>query len=216
MFKRVVVISFAVLVLWTCHAFTPSLKSKAQEGETRNLTIYDLPKVYEGKEPVKILKAYLGSTEIESGKDFQAPDDWTKNLNFLVKNVTDQTIKEIILIFDIAKDGHSLHGPDSEGIRIHIPWGWDYWYMKDPDPQVPERHLGPGQTALVDLGPYREMKGMNPKIVEVYLDGVVFDDTTKAWRGARYLKKNENWGWDLDPEKAHLNASRYRNQTSQN
>jgi len=213
MFKRVVVISLAVLVLWTC---SPSLKSKAQEGETRNLTILDLPKVYEGKEPVKIIGAYLDSKEIESGKDFQAGDNWTKDLNFLVKNVTDQTIKEIILTFDIV-EGRPLHEQDSPRTRLQIFWGREYFYSKNPYTKNPERHLGPGQTALIDLGPYREMKGMNPKIVEVYLDAVVFDDTTKAWFLGRYLKREEDGSrWGLDPERAHLNASRYRNQTSRN
>src|SRR5262245_32926876 len=97
MFRKVSVVSFALVVLSICCAFT--VRPKAQQQQTVMVVATDFPHAYLNKEPVKIVGLYLGDRVIESGQQVytRAGNDWLKDLRVRVKNVSDQPIKTIVL-----------------------------------------------------------------------------------------------------------------------
>jgi hypothetical protein len=194
--------------------FTLPIQLRAQKSETINIKIEDYPQAYHNREPVKIIGLYLGTTLIKSGEDVQTGRDWLRDLRVMVKNVSDQPIRQLILYLDLP-----VSEPDADVRRIEIPCGRDYWYLREPSDKVPEILLEPG--AVISFG----YNTNNPKAYSVLaahlqhehkslpsrgsvsLASVVFEDTDKGWYRMRYVMRTSE-GWVFDPSKAHLNGGR--------
>lgn len=179
MFRKISVVTVSLLMLVVCFTLAFLSKkpaAKAQETKTHNIRIEDYPLAYQKKEPVKIIGLYLGTDPLESGKDFQANKDWVRNLGFRIKNVSDQSIREVILDLELpthegVKDwirnlGIRIKNVSDQPIRevilnldlpnstrtierIEIRYGRDYWYLREPDKRIPEILLRPGETTIV-------------------------------------------------------------------
>ncbi|HKQ75841.1 MAG TPA: hypothetical protein VJ810_19245 [Blastocatellia bacterium] len=184
-----------------------SLTINAQDQRPINIKIEDFPQAYQNKEPVKIIGLYLGTTMLQSGEDFQADKDWLRNLRVMVKNVSDQPIREIIFNLDTKTDG-----PDGEIKRFHIHYGPSYWFRLGPVTKGAEEPLAPGALATIsrntdDTKAYEWTRSQlaSSRHFQISLDSVVFDDIDKGWYGTTYVMRSEK-GWTRDPSKAHLNG----------
>src|SRR5215510_16468717 len=101
MLKKLSATGLVAISLCLCCAF--SLKPKVAQ-QPVNIKIKDYPNAFQNKEPVKIIGLYLGTTLLKSGEDFYADKDWLGDLRLMVKNVSDQSIREIILHLDLPTD----------------------------------------------------------------------------------------------------------------
>lgn len=220
MSKKLSIASVALLVLCLCYAFSSSRStSKAQDLKTVNIKAEDYPLAYQNKEPVKIVGLYLGTTLLKSGEDFQADKDWLRDLRIMVKNVSDQPIRQVILWLDLPMNDLPFTDPKFQIKRIEIPYGRGYWTMRTPDAKVPEVLLAPGKMAMFGydtnnpnayshltkhLG--KDHEHSLPRKGSISLGAVVFEDVDKGWSLTKYVQRI-GVDWHVDPSKTHLNPA---------
>src|SRR4030095_6326490 len=113
------------LALCFCITFPALPKTtKAQDGPQNqrliNIKIEDFPQAFQNKEPVRIIALSLGTMPLKSGEDFRADKDWLRDLRIMVKNVSDQSIRSIILSLDLAEDNLPAGDPAHRVRRIDI------------------------------------------------------------------------------------------------
>src|SRR5262245_58782997 len=63
--------------------------------------------------PIKISSVDLYGQEIISDQPFQASDDWLRDLKFMVQNVSDKPINQIMLRLEIPINGQNFVYPIS-------------------------------------------------------------------------------------------------------
>jgi hypothetical protein len=128
----------------------------------------------------------------------------------MVKNVSDQSIREIILHLDLPTDD-----PKVGDRRIDIHYGRGYLYTREPDTRVPDVLLKPGEIASFSYNTN------NPKAYDflighlkndhlyslptrgtVFLGAVVFEDIDKGWYAPTYAVRCGT-SWCGDPDKPY-------------
>ena len=192
--KKLSAVGLITLALCFCCAFSLKLKVAQQPV---NIKIEDYPNALQNKEPVKIIGLYLGTTPIKSGEDFQADKDWLRDLRFMVKNVSDQPIREIILNLDVKTDDTSV-----DGRRIEIHYGRGYLYSREPSDKVPEVLLAPGQLATFGYNTNNPKAYSPPGKGVIFLGTVVFEDIDKGWYAPPYAARCGT-SWCADPDKPY-------------
>jgi hypothetical protein len=204
-------IAVSACVIGLCCGFGFRLaESRTQDLQTVNITAEDYPKAFQNKEPVKIVGLYLGTTPVKSGEDFQAGKDWLRDLRIMVKNVSDQSIREIILYLDLP-----TNDPKVGVRRIEIQYGRGYFTSRAPDTTVPDVLLPPRELATI----YYDFDSPNsyahlmthlsqdhhyslPSKGSLFLGAVVFEDIDKGWYAPNYVLRSEG-GWARDPSKLY-------------
>jgi hypothetical protein len=220
--RTISVVTISLLTLGVCYALSLLPKkpvAKAQGTETCNIRIEDFPKAYKNKEPVKIIGLYLGIESIQSGEDFQADKDWLRDLQIMVKNVSDQPIREVILNLDLPTTDLPMTDPNYAVERIEIRYGRDYWYLRDPDTRVPEVLIPPGGIARFSYNAnfsdaydvlvknLRMQRKILPSRGYVSLEAVVFDDIDIGWTRTKYVVRTGPASWIVDPAKAQTSLN---------
>jgi hypothetical protein len=191
MLKQFSIISLAVLALAACCAFAWTSKSQTRGDSSGRIKIMDYPKVFQGREPIKL-------------KDLGG-------LTFQIKNTSKQSIKKFILYFVAASGDLPLHGPGAHAHILPIYWGYD------TDKLIPARETV--DISLDDgMKFFAKQPDANINNTEIWAFEVHFQDESKMWRMGKYLRRSgENWEEDtsLNParprqEGVSLNAARPR------
>jgi hypothetical protein len=86
---------FYAVAMAVCFGMTVFSQSSVQPG-MKTLTVLQAWNE-EKTSPVKLVSVELDNQQIVSDKAFQSSDDWLRDLKFIVQNVSDKSIKEIIL-----------------------------------------------------------------------------------------------------------------------
>jgi len=198
MLKKLSATGLVAIALCLCCAF--SLKAKVAQ-QPVNIKIEDYPNAFQNKEPVKIIGLYLGTTLLKSGEDFNADKDWLRDLRIMVKNVSDQSIRNIILNLDVKTDD-----PNVEMLRIDIHYGRGYLYSREPDTKTPEILLTPGAFASFGYNT-KAYEGLRSHLASVRhgklsLQSVVFEDIDKGWYAPTYAVRCGT-SWCADPDKPY-------------
>lgn len=227
-FRKLSIATLAFFAFCLCCGFTFLFaRSSHSQTETRNIKIEDWPQAYQNKEPVKILGLYLGTTQLKSGEDFQADKDWLRDLRLMVKNVSDQPIRQITLWLDLPMNNLPISDPNFQQRRIEIHYGRGYWTTRTPVESVPELLLAPGETATFgyntnNSGSFDHLvshlsKDHNhdflPSKGWVSLGAVVFENIDTGWTMTRYVIRRGN-EWVGDPAKVHLNGGRQQSRNT--
>lgn len=189
--KKLSATGLIALALCFCSAFC--LKPKAAQ-QFVNIKIEDYPNAFKNQEPVKIIGLYHGTTLLKSGEDFNADKDRLRDLCVMVKNVSDQSIREIILHLDLPTDD-----PKVGVMRIDIHYGRGYLYTREPDTRVPDVLLKPGEVASFG---YNTNSQSLPRRGKVFLGAVVFEDIDKGWYAPTYAVRYGT-SWSADPDKPY-------------
>jgi hypothetical protein len=205
-----IVLAISLLCICCGFALKPAKsKPRAQDLQTINIKAEDYPQAFQNKEPVKIIGLYLGDMLIKSGEDVQAGKHWLRDLRVLVKNVSDQSIRQVILELDLPTNESG-----SEGMRLKMHFGRDYFYSQTPDAKVPDVLVRPGEMATVsynrnDSDLYQRLqdslKGHHhsiPNKATLFLGAVVFEDTEKGWVAPAYSIRC-GLSWCSDPSKPY-------------
>jgi len=188
------------LCFYCAFSFVPS--RAAEENRTVNIKIEDYPNAFQNKEPVKIIGLYHGTTLLRSGEDFQADKDWLRDLRFMVKNVSDQSIRSIILSLDLAEDNLPVGDPARRVRRIDIHYGRGYLYTREPDTRVPDALLKPGEVASFGYNLKNDHHHSLPNKGVIFLGAVVFEDIDKGWYAPTYAVRCGR-SWCADPDKPY-------------
>src|SRR6185369_4955530 len=197
----------AVIVLVPAHA--------AQD-VTVNIKAEDFPQAFQNQEPIKIVGLYIGRQAIKSGTDFSENVDWLRDFRVVVKNVSEQGIKEISLSLALPT------GDEQIGDRlIGFHWGRDYYFnlegTKAGGYTQPDLLLLPGEStsialtaryydALKDhLAHGHESSYTIPNKGYISLQYAVFEDGDHCWHAPRYYVRI-NGQWQHDPKKPYTFA----------
>lgn len=139
-------------------------------------------------DPVTISETKLGDRELARNEEFDADDEWLRNVSFKVKNRSNKNVTFV---------GIDMYFPDTEntGAIMLRPLRFGQWPAR-PDPAMAPLSLKPGETIEISLGhQYASLKRflesrqsistIKNLMVRVFV--VIFDDGTK-WGGGDYYK----------------------------
>lgn len=112
--------------------FVMSVTVSAQQGPTKTLTVGHLK-----NEPVEVVSIKLGGVTVTTGTPFTVGDDWTKDLEITIKNVSEQPVSYVSVL---------LYTPADEGSRQMIS-NSHYELGSRPDSDGPASFLQPNETA---------------------------------------------------------------------
>lgn len=189
------------------------VQAHAKQDVTVNIEAKDIPKSFLNQEPIKIVGLYIGQKRIDSGIDVLANADWLRDFRVVVKNVSDQGIKEINLYLTFPT------GDETIGDRL-FDLHWGRLYFRDPegaraaDNSIPDTVLLPGESTSITLPPGfydaikehlahgHEKSYIIPNKGMVRLDTAVFEDGDHAWHAPRFYVRSGN-KWQSDPNRPY-------------
>jgi hypothetical protein len=208
--KKTIFISFAAILL--CSIGVARAHYAKQTPAGGNIRIEDFKEAFQDKEPIKITGLYMGSKEVKSGEDFPAGEHWLPELRVMIKNVSTETIKQVVLNLDLPT------GDERIGIRrVEMRYGRDYFNSRTPfDDQAPDVALAPGAVAMFGFNQnkpdlyerfikhiHNQHQATLPARGRISLGVVVFEDIDKGWSAPGFAIRTAN-GWAADPARPYL------------
>ena len=189
------------------------VQAHAAQDVTVNIKVEDFRQAFLNQEPIKIVGLYIGRQEIKSGADVLANVDWLRDFRVVVKNVSDQVIKEISLNLELPT------GDEQIGDRlIGFHWGRDYYFNPEgaraADNKQPDLLLLPGESTSIalPLGFYDALKDHPahgddhsytiPNKGQIALQYAVSEDGDHCWNAPRYYVRVDG-KWQRDPKKPY-------------
>jgi len=189
------------------------VQGHAAQDVTVNIKVEDFRQAFLNQEPIKIVGLYIGRQEIKSGADVLANVDWLHDFRVVVKNVSDQGIKEISVNLELPT------GDEQIGDRlIGFHWGRDYYFnlegTKAGGYTQPDLLLLPGEStsialtasyydALKDhLAHGHESSYTIPNKGQISLQYAVSEDGDHCWNAPRYYVRVDG-KWQRDPKKPY-------------
>jgi hypothetical protein len=153
--------------------------------------------------PIKLIRVELDNHEVVSDKPFQSSDDWLRDLNFSVQNVSDKPIKEIILRIEFSLNDQLYAYP--------ISIGKPYFHVPSPIANTDELLLKPNQSVQFSFNTShpanyqsflssRERSGVSVSEInkaKVYIVSAVFEDTKQCWYKGKLMNRVSDIEWKV-------------------
>ena len=148
--------------------------------------------------PVEIVSVHLYGQEIKSDEEFQAPDDWLRDLRFTLRNSSNKTIKSLIMTIETPPR------TPQEGVALtELYLGKDYMGSATPNSNVEELSWKPGEAIEFHfnsghpanyhnfLASWSRRNGSVAEITSarVYPASVIFEDINTGWHKGRYMER---------------------------
>jgi hypothetical protein len=150
--------------------------------------------------PIRITSVDFYGQKIVSDQPFAASDDWLRDLKFTVQNVSQKTLKQIVLRIEIPFDGIKHVHP--------IGAGKNYFYFAEPNDNNDELLLKPGQSMDIQFNTgnptqyqnfVSRFQGRLPQIdrASVYLTTAIFEDTKQGWMKGSFMRRVSDDEWKV-------------------
>jgi hypothetical protein len=189
-------IFWSVIVIVSATAFGYSIRPAVQPG-MKTLSIIDVWSE-EKTSPIRLTSVDFNGQKVVSDQSFAASDDWLRDLKFTVQNVSQKTLKQIVLTIEIPLDGNKYVHP--------IGAGKNYFYFAEPKDNNDELLLKPGQSMEIQFNTgnpakYQEFvsrfQGRLPQIdrASVYLTTAIFEDTKQGWMKGKFIDRGSDVEW---------------------
>jgi hypothetical protein len=189
-------IFWSVIVIVSATAFGYSIRPAVQP-RMKTLSIIDVWSE-EKTSPIRLTSVDFNGQKIVSDQPFAASDNWLRDLKFTVQNVSQKTLKQIVLRIYFPLDGNKYVHP--------IGAGKNYVYFAEPKDNNDELLLKPGQSMEIQFNTgnpakYQEFvsrfRGRLPQIdkAQVYLTAVIFEDTNQGWMKGKFIERRSDTEW---------------------
>jgi hypothetical protein len=189
-----------------------SAESKAgSQAGMRTLSI--VPRWNES-DPAKLVNVTLDNQQILSKTPFQASDTWLRDLKFTVENISQKSVRQVLIRINIPVDGKPY-----DAIAHEISIGKDYFSYPNPIDNTDEVLIQPGRSIEMQfnsskptnyqsfLSRCQQTNAETSQITraEVYLLAVVFEETKTCWYKGKMMNRISENEWKVVGEKISRN-----------